>query len=193
MKFPLEEVTHTDNIKLSDDGRSVVIIDQTLLPNRLEYIALTTREEMFEAIAMLRVRGAPAIGICAGYCAYCLALQAPHDSFDDFYDHWVEDCRYLNGSRPTAVNLSWALNRMLDAAEDHRDMPVEAVLSALKRECLAIHSEDMEMCRKISEYGLSLLHDGDGVLTHCNAGRWPPPATARGRGRCSLRRSGAWI
>ena len=83
MKSPLEEVTHTDNIKLSDDGRSVVIIDQTLLPNRLEYIALTTREEMFEAIAMLRVRGAPAIGICAGYCAYCLALQAPHDSFDD--------------------------------------------------------------------------------------------------------------
>ena len=176
MDTPLEEVTHTDNIKLSDDGRSVVIIDQTLLPNRLEYIALTTREEMFEAIAMLRVRGAPAIGICAGYCAYCLALQAPHDSFDDFYDHWVEDCRYLNGSRPTAVNLSWALNRMLDAAEDHRDMPVEAVLSALKRECLAIHSEDMEMCRKISEYGLSLLHDGDGVLTHCNAG---PLATSR--------------
>ena len=82
MDTPLEEVTHTDNIKLSDDGRSVVIIDQTLLPNRLEYIALTTREEMFEAIAMLRVRGAPAIGICAGYCAYCLALQAPHDSFD---------------------------------------------------------------------------------------------------------------
>lgn len=77
MKFPLEEVTHTDNIKLSDDGRSVVIIDQTLLPNRLEYIALTTREEMFEAIAMLRVRGAPAIGICAGYCAYCLALPGP--------------------------------------------------------------------------------------------------------------------
>lgn len=77
MKSPLEEVTHADNIKLSDDGRSVVIIDQTLLPNRLEYIALTTREEMFEAIAMLRVRGAPAIGICAGYCAYCLALQAP--------------------------------------------------------------------------------------------------------------------
>ena len=176
MDTPLEEVTHTDNIKLSDDGRSVVIIDQTLLPNRLEYIALTTREEMFEAIAMLRVRGAPAIGICAGYCAYCLALQAPHDSFDDFYDHWVEDCRYLNGSRPTAVNLSWALNRMLDAAEDHRDMPVEAVLSALKREYLAIHSEDMEMCRKISEYGLSLLHDGDGVLTHCNAG---PLATSR--------------
>lgn len=176
MDTPLEEVTHTDNIKLSDDGRSVVIIDQTLLPNRLEYIALTTREEMFEAIAMLRVRGAPAIGICAGYCAYCLALQAPHDSFDDFYDHWVEDCRYLNGSRPTAANLSWALNRMLDAAEDHRDMPVEAVLSALKRECLAIHSEDMDMCRKISEYGLSLLHDGDGVLTHCNAG---PLATSR--------------
>ena len=176
MDTPLEEVTYTDNIKLSDDGRSVVIIDQTLLPNRLEYIALTTREEMFEAIAMLRVRGAPAIGICAGYCAYCLALQAPRDSFDDFYDHWVEDCRYLNGSRPTAVNLSWALNRMLDAAEDHRDMPVEAVLSALKRECLAIHSEDMEMCRKISEYGLSLLHDGDGVLTHCNAG---PLATSR--------------
>ena len=124
MKSPLEEVTHTDNIKLSDDGRSVVIIDQTLLPNRLEYIALTTREEMFEAIAMLRVRGAPAIGICVGYCAYCLALQAPHDSFDDFYDHWVEDCRYLNGSRPTAVNLSWALNRMLDAA----DLPLPYVI-----------------------------------------------------------------
>ena len=103
---------------------------------------------MFEAIAMLRVRGAPAIGICAGYCAYCLALQAPHDSFDDFYDHWVEDCRYLNGSRPTAVNLSWALNRMLDAAEDHRDMPVEAVLSALDgdlgRESAVMTLEDVQ-------------------------------------------------
>ena len=97
MDTPLEEVTHTDNIKLSDDGRSVVIIDQTLLPNRLEYIALTTREEMFEAIAMLRVRGAPAIGICAGYCAYCLALQAPHDSFDDFYD--------LGGGLPLSQRL----------------------------------------------------------------------------------------
>ena len=176
MDTPLEEVTHTGNVKLSDDGRSVVIIDQTLLPNALEYVTLSTREEMLEAIASLRVRGAPAIGICAGYCAYCLALQAPRDSFDDFYGRWAEDCRYLSRARPTAVNLSWALNRMLDAAEDHRDMPVEAVLSALKRECIAIHEEDMDMCRRISEHGLSLLHDGDGVLTHCNAG---PLATSR--------------
>ena len=102
MKSPLEEVTHTDNIKLSDDGRSVVIIDQTLLPNRLEYIALTTREEMFEAIAMLRVRGAPAIGICAGYCAYCLALQAPHDS---------STISTTTGWRTAAISTAPALRR----------------------------------------------------------------------------------
>ena len=176
MNSPLEEIAHADNVRLSDDERSVVIIDQTLLPNALKYVTLSTKEEMFEAISMLRVRGAPAIGICAGYCAYCLALQAPHDSFDDFYGRWVEDCRFLNGARPTAVNLSWALNRMLSAAENHRDMPVESVLAALRRECIAIHEEDMEMCRQISEYGLSLLHEGDGVLTHCNAG---PLATSR--------------
>lgn len=175
MDTPLEEVTHTDNIKLSDDGRSVVIIDQTLLPNRLEYIALTTRGDVRGDSHAPRARRSGNRHM-RGLLRLLPGPSGPHDSFDDFYDHWVEDCRYLNGSRPTAVNLSWALNRMLDAAEDHRDMPVEAVLSALKRECLAIHSEDMEMCRKISEYGLSLLHDGDGVLTHCNAG---PLATSR--------------
>ena len=165
-----------ENVKLSADGESVVILDQTLLPNEEKYITLTTPEQCWEAIHSLRVRGAPAIGIFAGYAVYVLARQYAELDGDSFREKFRELKEYLNSSRPTAVNLSWALERMEGVVLNMTGESVCDILAALEQECRAIHTEDMEMCRKISEYGLSLLKEGDGILTHCNAG---PLATSR--------------
>ena len=165
-----------ENVKLSPDGGSVVILDQTLLPNEERYITLSTPEECWEAIHSLRVRGAPAIGIFAGYAVYVLARQYAHLEGAAFQEKFREWKDYLNSSRPTAVNLDWALTRMEAVVLSMEGECTADILAALERECRAIHAEDMEMCRKISEYGLSLLKEGDGVLTHCNAG---PLATSR--------------
>ena len=176
MDESIRNVTHMDNVKLSEDGRSVVIIDQTQLPNRMEYITLSTAEEIWDAIYLLQVRGAPAIGICAGYGIYCLALQIESREYETFAKEFHEKKEYLNSARPTAVNLSWALNRMEKVVLSNEGQSVEEILELLKQECKAIHEEDIAMCRAISEYGLTLIKDGDGILTHCNAG---PLATSR--------------
>ena len=172
----IRQVTHIDNVRLGEDERSVVILDQSQLPNRTAYLTLRTPEQLYNAIKLLQVRGAPAIGICAGYGIYALARQweirDPGEFAKEFH-RWKE---YLNSSRPTAVNLSWALERMERVIKEHEGRSVDELLELLGRECRAIHQEDIEMCRAISEYGLSLLKDGDGVLTHCNAG---PLATSR--------------
>lgn len=165
-----------ENVHLSEDGKSVVIIDQTKLPGTTEHLTLSTAKEMYDAIKELQVRGAPAIGICAGYSIYCLAQQIDTEDFDTFYEQFKKDKAYLDSSRPTAVNLSWALNRMESVVTAHRDNTVSAIVELLGAEAMAIQKEDIQMCRQISEYGLSLLKDGDGILTHCNAG---PLATSR--------------
>lgn len=165
-------VTNIDAVKLSPAGDAVTIIDQTLLPNELRYVDLRTREQMFDAIKLLKVRGAPAIGVCAGYCYYVLAQGHADEATNgaELARAMREDKEYLNSSRPTAVNLSWALRRMEAAAEARADEPVDAVLAALRDEAVAIHEEDLAMSEEISRLGASLLKDGDGVLTHCNAG-----------------------
>ena len=109
----LKQVTHIDNVRLSDDGRAVRILDQSLLPNETIYLELQTPEELYEAIATLRVRGAPAIGIFAGYALYVLALQAKTTSYADFLAECQKNRDYLNSSRPTAVNLRHLLDRVL--------------------------------------------------------------------------------
>ncbi|MDO4329189.1 MAG: S-methyl-5-thioribose-1-phosphate isomerase [Lachnospiraceae bacterium] len=172
----LREITHIDNVKLSDDGRSVVIIDQTKLPNQTEYLTLGTAKDLYDAIFELKVRGAPAIGICAAFGMYVLAQTIDTEDYDAFSRKFREYKDYLNSSRPTAVNLSWALNRMERVVAGHREQGVKWIIELLGRECRQIQQEDMEMCRAISEYGLSLIQDGDGILTHCNAG---PLATSR--------------
>lgn len=172
----LKQITHMDNVRLGDDGRSVIIIDQTKLPTVTEYLTLRTAKDLYDAIFELKVRGAPAIGICAGYGIYILARSIDTDDIDVFCEQFGEYKKYLNASRPTAVNLSWALERMEKVVSVHRGQGVQAVLSLLEKECRMIQDEDMEMCRAISEYGLSLIKDGAGILTHCNAG---PLATSR--------------
>ncbi len=176
MSTDISSVTHASNVELASDGRAVVILDQSLLPGRTEFLRLETAGQMYDAIYHLRVRGAPAIGICAAYCLYCLALQIPEGGYDDFYAALVKQKEYLNSSRPTAVNLSWALNRMEGVVQAAAGKAPGEILPLLKAEALKIHEEDIAMCRAISELGLGLVKDGDGILTHCNAG---PLATSR--------------
>ena len=166
----MKEITHVQNVRLSDDGKSVIIVDQTQLPNRMIYLDLQTAEQLYDAIFQLKVRGAPAIGICAGYGIYVLAQQIETEDYAEFLAQFRERSAYLNSSRPTAVNLSWALRRMEGVVVANEGKSVAEILDLLKAEAIAIHEEDIAMCLKISEYGLSLLKDGDGVLTHCNAG-----------------------
>lgn len=165
-----------ESVRLSEDGKQVIILDQTKLPNQTEYLSLGSAKDMFDAIFELKVRGAPAIGICAGYSIYCLAQTIEAKDYQEFFEKFVEYEDYLNSSRPTAVNLSWALKRMESVVTSHKDLSIEEILSLLEKECRAIHEEDIKMCKAISEYGLSILKEGDGILTHCNAG---PLATSR--------------
>ena len=159
----------TDSVRLSGDGRTVVIIDQTCLPNKTVTLELKDSEQMREAIFRLRVRGAPAIGIFAGYAMYVTALNLSEetDDADSFFSRLTEEAEKLVSVRPTAVNLSWAVKRVMKAAEGLD--PTDAA-EAIKREAVAIHEEDIAVCKRIAELGLTLIKDGDTVLTHCNAG-----------------------
>ena len=172
----LKQVTHIDNVRLSDDGRAVRILDQSLLPNETIYLELQTPEALYEAIATLRVRGAPAIGIFAGYALYVLALQTKATSYADFLAECQKNRDYLNSSRPTAVNLRHMLDRVLAVVQSMPCADISAIQAAMGQMAKAIHEEDIAMCTAISEYGLSLVKAGDGILTHCNAG---PLATSR--------------
>lgn len=172
----VDSVTHAENIRLSEDEKSVIILDQTQLPNRQIYLTLNQPEKLWDAIKLLQIRGAPAIGIFAGYSMYVLAQQYSDLPYDQFLAKFHDQKEYLNSSRPTAVNLSWALSRVENLVKNQHDLPVSDIVNHLGLEAKKIHQEDIEMCTKISEYGLTLIHDGDGILTHCNAG---PLATSR--------------
>lgn len=165
-----------ENVRLSEDSDSVVIIDQTRLPGKEVYLKLKTPEEFYRAINTLQVRGAPAIGICAGFALAVIARGFSSGPEKEFFSRLRGVKEYLNSARPTAVNLSWALGRVEKAALSAAGNGVSEILEAMFKESRLIQLEDAEMCRKISEYGLSLVKNGYGILTHCNAG---PLATSR--------------
>ena len=167
---------YVENVRLSDDGTAVVILDQTLLPGKTEFIFLRDACELHEALTSLRVRGAPAIGIFAAFALFVLARQTPAENYERFRNEIIEYSAYLNSARPTAVNLSRQLRRMEGLVERSAGIPIPVILDAMRSEAELIQLEDIEMCRSISEYGLTLIRDGFGVLTHCNAG---PLATSR--------------
>ena len=149
---------------------ALVIIDQTQLPGREVYLVLKTPEEIWEAIYLLKVRGAPAIGVAAAYGVAVCMQKVAATGFDDFYREFSRVKDYLASSRPTAVNLFTALERMDRVLLKHQGAGVEILKQVLREEAEAIRDEDADACRKIGEHGLSLLKPGMGLLTHCNAG-----------------------
>jgi methylthioribose-1-phosphate isomerase len=151
-------------------GDSVRMIDQTLLPLEVKYLNLTQVDQIAEAIQMLRVRGAPAIGVAAAM-GFVVGLM-PHTGLDGnaFFEKVREVKDFLASTRPTAVNLFWALDRMDRVARRHRDKTNDEILAILKDESQAILEEDREMCRRIGEFTEPLINNGDTLMTHCNAG-----------------------
>ena len=147
------------------------IIDQTKLPGKVEFLSLTELEDIREAIYLLKVRGAPAIGVAAAIGIYVVANSFKTNDFAEFASSFETARERLASSRPTAVNLFWALDRMANVVKNNRDKTVEAVKTLLREEAVKIRDEDVAACRKIGEHGLTLIKDGDGILTHCNAGQ----------------------
>jgi len=163
---------HVETLRWAGDVDGCLeLIDQTLLPVEFRRIECRDVETVWEAIKSLRVRGAPAIGIAAAY-GVVLGLQTATGSGEEAFLKRLDDVTdYLAGSRPTAVNLFWALERIRRAARGRRGKkPPAEILADLLAEARAIHEEDRRMCRQIGRHGAELLSDGQGVLTHCNAG-----------------------
>jgi methylthioribose-1-phosphate isomerase len=155
---------------IGDVDGFVRLIDQTLLPTQLVYRDCRTVEEVWEAIRSLRVRGAPAIGIAAAY-GVVVGVQTAGAGREGFIARLKEVTAYLRTSRPTAVNLFWALDRMERRVQGEAvSQPASELATLLLEEAILIEEEDREMCRAIGRAGAALIRDGQGVLTHCNAG-----------------------
>ena len=156
------------SIKWEDDD--ILIIDQTKLPLETIFIKLKTVEDVWDAIFKLQVRGAPAIGIAAAYGLFISIRNSNAHSFDEFYKELKRNSDYLASSRPTAVNLFWALKRMEKRALESKDKSIEEIKRDLLLEAQSIRDEDEDMCKAIGENLLTLLKDEMTILTHCNAG-----------------------
>lgn len=163
-------------VKWGPGRKSVDIIDQTLLPGTIKRIKINTKEDMWEAIKKLRVRGAPAIGVFAAYGIAVIAKDFQDTDFNKFYESFITLKDYLASSRPTAVNLFWALNRMEDAVVSNKDKTVAEIKEILYAEAEKIRDEDVQISRNIGEIGFCILErlkeNGQeiGIMTHCNAG-----------------------
>jgi methylthioribose-1-phosphate isomerase len=148
----------------------VRMIDQTLLPGKLVYLDTANIDEIWTAIKRLQVRGAPAIGIAAAMGLVAAVQNVKAKDTRTFIKQVRKAADHLASSRPTAVNLFWALDRMKRTADENAGLPVAELKEVLASEAVTIRDEDAAMCRAIGEYGASLLKNGDTVLTHCNAG-----------------------
>ncbi len=160
-------------IKFEED--KLYILDQTLLPNVVEYSEIQSKEDVWEAIFHLKVRGAPAIGVAAAYGLFVSASNIKCDDVQSYIDEVKNIKNYLASARPTAVNLFWALDRMEQAMEDYvmrnnSSVSIQGIQDTLKKEAVLIREEDEQACFSMGKFGLSLLKPGMGILTHCNAG-----------------------
>ena len=159
-----------NTVLLSEDRSCLEILDQTLLPGRVEVLRLGRLEDIWEAIKELRVRGAPAIGVCAGYALALAASQIGECGKAEFFSELKRKKAYIASARPTAVNLFWALDRVMKTAEDNHDKSIDEITELMFAEAEAIREEDIAISRSIGEIGFKLLKPGCGILTHCNAG-----------------------
>jgi len=166
-----ENILPTDTVALDEERKALKIIDQTRLPGELKILYLNTQEEIYRAIRLLQVRGAPAIGVAAAIGIYLAALEINADTYEEFYKRFKEAKDFLASSRPTAVNLFWALGRMDKIVLNNPGTRPAKLKELLRDEALRIRDEDIRACKSIGEYGLELIKDGDSILTHCNAGR----------------------
>lgn len=164
---PIEWISDSDDSLVPGHIR---MIDQTRLPTELVYLETTDLDEIWDAIKVLKVRGAPAIGVAAAMGVAAVVQNAEGSTSQDILERVQSTADYLATSRPTAVNLFWALDRMRRVAEQNTQLGVTELKERLAVEAMAIRDEDAAMCRAIGEFGASLLKDGDTVLTHCNAG-----------------------
>ena len=167
----MKSILAYETVALNEEQRALEIIDQTRLPNETRILSLTTQKEIWDAIYLLQVRGAPAIGVAAAFGIYLAALEIETDDYDIFREKFQAAMVYLDSSRPTAVNLSWALRRMAGIVDAHGGRTVAEIKELLRAEAQAIKTEDIEVCRRIGVHGLTLVKPGDGLLTHCNAGQ----------------------
>jgi methylthioribose-1-phosphate isomerase len=149
-------------------GDHVRILDQQRLPHDTVYVHCTTTAEVWECIKALKVRGAPAIGMAAAFALAVWANRTSTTNLTDFLASLRRERDYLASSRPTAVNLFWALDRVVARAATATD--VTEARQLIENEALAIQKEDEDVCRRIGEHALSLMNDGDTLLTICNAG-----------------------
>lgn len=156
-----------------DDG-VVTILDQTKLPSEIVYLEMKTVEDVYDAIKELKVRGAPAIGIAGAYGLFIIARNSQAESIVDFVSEVKELGEYLISSRPTAVNLEWAIKRIITRIDEllngSNEMTNTTLIDFILNEAKLIHREDEDTCFKIGEYGSTLFDGVDKVLTHCNAG-----------------------
>lgn len=144
-----KNIMEYETVELDDKDDALVIIDQTKLPGKTEIIRLKTAQEMWDAIYLLKVRGAPAIGVAAAFGIYLLAKQIDTADYSTFLAEFRKQKEYLDSSRPTAVNLSWALKRMEKIVTDNGDKSVEEIKRLLKTEADAIKAEDIRVCKTI--------------------------------------------
>lgn len=152
------------------DNGTVVMIDQTLIPNELKYLRLTDYKDVITAIETMQVRGAPAIGVTAALGMALAAQSIAAESTVELVRNLEEVADEFRASRPTAVNLFWAIDRMLAVARSHSHLSPESLRKRLLDEAIRILDEDIAINKQIGTHGAELLHDGDTVLTHCNAG-----------------------
>lgn len=156
-------------LELTPDG--VRLLDQTALPNEVRYLIIRTAAEMADAITTMLVRGAPAIGIAGAYGVVLSAREGQQKSlpFAAFKQQLLSDVDRLSKTRPTAVNLFWALNAMQTVIDEPTESSAD-LLERLTAKALQIHQEDWQACQAMGQYGATLVPKGAGILTHCNAG-----------------------
>ena len=157
---------------LDNSQPAVVLLDQTLLPQTVKYVNLTTITQVWAAIKDLQVRGAPAIGVTAalGLYVHMKTYAAASPTPAAFANEFSSAAAYLSTARPTAVNLNWAINQMTICFNQNKEKPVPEIVAALHKAAETLKSDDTKICRAIGQHGAALLSDGMGILTHCNAG-----------------------
>ena len=158
----IKTIEYTDGI--------VRMIDQTKLPREEVYVEYRDYKDVSDAIRNMLIRGAPAIGVAAAMGVSLGANEIKADNYESFLPKFQQICDLLAGSRPTAVNLFWAIKRMKKISEDSREKPVDEIKKILKAEAIKIWKEDIAINKSMGKHGQELIKDGDAILTHCNAG-----------------------